>query len=433
MEYHEDPHGLEQKPDVEEKETYSFMQETIKDQTGGRKKTRNLMMKYIGLGLVFGLAACLGFYALKPWAEEQFPGNPEKVTIPAEEEDKEEEEIDDTPKDEQVQEQAAPVLTIDNYREINRALYDVAYEVNKSIVEITRTSYDQGLVNESFDTINHVSGVIVFDNSQELLIFGKSSVTMEADSLTATFADGKSYTAEVKCKDENLGFAVFSVTKSEIQESTWSQIKIAVLGSSNAVGKGDAAIAVGSPFGYSGGMGYGIISSAKNVVGKPDGEFGLLTTDIAGTDTGSGVLANLHGEIVGIIDQSVSGGDSMKLTTAYGISDLKEIIELLSNGETVPYIGIKGVTISDELAREQGIPQGVYVQEVRVDSPAMIAGIQSGDVIVSVDREEVGSLAGYHKLLMAQKTGDEVKITGKRQGSGGYVDIDFTVMIGSKE
>ncbi len=428
MEYHEDPHGLEQKPDVEEKETYSFMQETIKDQTGGRKKTRNLMMKYIGLGLMFGLAACLGFYALKPWAEEKFPSNPEKVTIPAEKEDEE-----DIPEQEPVQEQTTPVLTIENYREMNRALYDVAYGVSKSMVEITGTAYDQGLESSAFDKKNHVSGVIVFDNGQELLIFGKSAVTRDADSLTATFADGKSYNAEVKRKDENLGFAVYSVTKSEIQESTWSQIQIAVLGSSNAVGKGDAAIAVGSPFGYSGGIGYGVIASAKNVVGKPDGEFGLLTTDIAGTDTGSGVLANLHGEIVGIIDQSVCEGDSMKLTTAYGISDLKDMIERLSNGETVPYIGLKGVTISDELASEQGMPKGVYVQEVRVDSPAMIAGIQSGDIILSVDREDVGGLAGYHKLLMAKQTGDEVKIEGKRQGSGGYVDIDFTVVIGSKE
>ena len=430
MEYHEDPKGADQKPDVEEKETYSFMQETIKDQTGGRKKARNLLMKYIGLGFVFGLTACLGFYALKPWAEEKFPSNPEKVIIPDEEEEKEPE---NTPEDEPDQEQSTPVLTIENYREMNRALYDVAYEVSKSIVEITGTAYDQSLENGTFDTKNHVSGVIVFDNGQELLIFGKSSVIRDTDSLTVTFADGKSYNAEVKRKDENLGFAVFSVPRSDIQESTWSQLQIAVLGSSNAVGKGDAAIAVGSPFGYSGGMGYGIIASAKNVVGKPDGEFGLLTTDIAGTDTGSGVLANLHGEIVGIIDQSVSEGDSMKLTTAYGISDLKDIIVCLSNGETVPYIGVKGVTVSEELASEQGMPKGVYVQEVRVDSPAMLAGIQSGDVIVSVDREDVGSLAGYHKLLMAQKTGDEVKIKGKRQGSGGYVDIDFTVVIGSKE
>ena len=114
---------------AEEKE-YSFVQETIKDEHRSAKKTKNLILKYAGLGLVFGITASLGFCALKPWAESQFQKDPEEVTIPVEEETSasaEETEV--------VVEQA---LTIDNYRELNKALMQVAEEAEAAQEEKKR-------------------------------------------------------------------------------------------------------------------------------------------------------------------------------------------------------------------------------------------------------------------------------------------------------
>ena len=99
----------------------------------------------------------------------------------------------------------------------------------------------------------------------------------------------------------------------------------------------------------------------------------------------------------------------------------------------MPYIGIQGVTVTEELTDSQGIPAGVYVQEVSADSPAMAAGIQSGDVITEVDGTSVTTLSGYNNALMQQETGNEIRIRGQRQGTGGYVDITFRVTVGSKE
>ena len=59
--------------------------------------------------------------------------------------------------------------------------------------------------------------------------------------------------------------------------------------------------------------------------------------------------------------------------TGYGISGLKSEIELLSNGQAVPYIGIRGLDVTAEI-EAQGIPGGVYVRTVETDSPAMAAG-----------------------------------------------------------
>ena len=123
----------------------------------------------------------------------------------------------------------------------------------------------------------------------------------------------------------------------------------------------------------------------------------------------------------------------MNLTTAYAISDLKSEIQMLLDEQAVPYLGIKGVTVTESLAESQGIVQGVYVQEVQVDSPAMEAGIQSGDIITVLDGAEVKTLAGYHSELLKRKPGQKIKVKGQRQGAGEYVDIDFSVTVGSRE
>jgi len=410
-----------------EEREYSFLQETIKDEKRSVKKMKNLIFKYAGLGLVFGIAASLGFCALKPWAEKRFQNDPEEVTIPVEEDEEQSVSVEET---EVVVDQA---LTIDNYRELNYALVQVAEEAEKSVVVISAQTEEALGKSIRYNNKNEVSGILLADNGQEFLIFAKTTVLKDALSLRATFADGKSYSALVKVKEENLGFAIFAVQKQDIQDSTLNMVKVADLGSSNYMNRGELVIVLGSPFGYSDGVGFGIVSSKGNMFKTIDGEYSLLTTDIAGVPNGTGVLVNIRGEIVGMIDQSVAGEEGDNLITAYGITNLKMLMENLSNGKQVPYIGIKGITITETIANEQGIPQGVYVQEVAADSPAMEAGIQSGDIITKMGKEEIELLSVYTTKLMRYSVGDKVNIKGQRLGAGGYVDIDFTVTVGSKE
>ncbi len=427
MEYHEEPKDRKNTPDVESEEEYAFLQETFKDERVRGRISRGMIVKYACLGLVFGLAASLGFFALKPWAESMNLDNPDQVTIP-EEEDMSSEETEEV--SEEIQEQPQP-LTIDNYREMNKALYDVGSETAKCVVEMQGAGTEEDWQETEYDKGGSVSGIIVADNGPELLIFASSRAAGNRESIQAKFADGRTYRAGLKQKDENLGFAVYAVQKNGLADSTRSRIGVAELGSSAVVAQGDTVIALGSPFGYAGAMGFGVVASPKNTILNPDGEYRLICTDISGARNGTGALVNIKGEIVGMIDQSISDEDSMNLVTGYGISDLKGIIELLSNGLPVPYLGITGVTVTEDIAEQQGIPVGVYVQEVQADSPAMTAGIQSGDVIVGIGKEEIITLSAYHMLLMKQETGSSVKFQGMRKGTDGYVAIDYTVTVGS--
>ena len=421
--------GLQEEVPMEENPAeYSFMQEMIKDEAGGKRKIRNDIWRTAGLGLVFGIVASFSFCAVKPWMENRFQKDPQQVTIPEEEE---EEEGAETEKPEET-EVIEPVLDTDSYRKMQKAVSAVAVDAEKSVVEITGITDDQAWMTEAYDHSGSVSGLIVADNGRELLILGKISPVKGAGEIRVTFSDGATCTADILMEDSSLDLGVYSVVRSVIPESTWAQIKTAVLGSSTTAQKGDPVIVLGRQFGYAGSMGFGTMSSNKNTIETADGRYHLICTDIAGAIGGTGVIVNLNGEIIGMIDQSISEGEGMNLVTGYGISDLKKNIELLSNGQAVPYIGIRGLDVTSDM-EDQGIPKGVYVREVETDSPAMAAGIQSGDVITKIDGMKVASLSAYHATLMDEKSGIKIKVEGMRQGADGYVDIEFTVMIGSSK
>ena len=335
-----------------------------------------------------------------------FQDDPKEVTIPAEEEPEEKEEEEPPQPEEAVVQQP---LDADSYRQMQQSLTAIGVKANRSVVEIAGVSQEKDWTEESKEYKNSVSGLIVADNGRELLILGKSSVAKDAKELKVVFNNGQAYPAALKKSDGNLGFGIYAVNRSDIQDSTWAQIDMAVLGSSNAVSKGDIAIVLGKPFGYAGAMGFGSIASGKNVRDSADGQYRLINTDIAGSKNGSGFIVNLKGEIIALIDQSAAEEDSTELIIGYGAMDVTQEIE------------------------EQGIPKGLYVKNVDADSPAMAAGIQNGDVITSMDGVEIGSYGIYHGTLMGKKAGSEVVLKGQRQGADGYVDIDFKVVVGSKE
>ena len=108
-------------------------------------------------------------------------------------------------------------------------------------------------------------------------------------------------------------------------------------------------------------------------------------------------------------------------------------MELLLNSQSVPYAGIYGVTVSSDISESKQVPSGMYVTQIQANSPAMAAGIQSGDVIQFVDGEEIASMAQYEKVLQKCKAGDTIRIQGKRLGAGGYVEISFQLVLDSRE
>ena len=419
---------LEQKQNSEEEE-YSFLQEIIKDEAGDQAKWKHDVLRRIQLGLIFGLVACFTFFACKPWVEKRFEEDPTEVTIP---QDEQREEEQTQQEGEQVQEQKT-VLTTETYQEMLNNLKQVSGEVRKSVVEIQGAVTEEEFSKDQEDKEKSISGMIVADNGQELLILAGELPVKDAKIIRVTFSGDSQCDAILKSRDAGLGLCVYAVQRKNIADDVWAQIETATLGGSKVVSEGDTVIAVGKLYGCDTIAGYGVIESGENYLDKADGQYQTIYTDVAGDISGSGVLVNIRGEVIGIINTSVRTDDQTNKISGYGISDIKDVIELLSNGKNVPYLGVSGVEVSSEM-QGQGIPQGVYVKEVDAGSPAMAAGIQSGDIITNIADTDIINLLGYHNTLMKQNVGDKILVRGKRQGTGGeYVDIDFGVTVGYKQ
>lgn len=439
------------------KEEFAFITEKIK---GKPINKRRLAIKIIGtiiLAIIFGVVACFTFVGVEPLAKKVFHKEEEpKITIPKDEEDILEEKVTDetgnqgntntSPEgevieetldelpEEVVQEEQVPETTeIDDYKSLYGKLYDVVKESEKALVTITVVKSDIDWFNNTYENEDKTSGLIIANNGQELLILAERNVITDADQIEVTFNNKETQSATLKKYDGNTGLAILSIPVSEIEDTTLDKITIASLGNSYSEIRGNIVMAVGSPMGYANSLSYGMITSYGNTTSIADATYGLITTDIVGSSSGSGFLLNTKGEVVGVIAQKYSIEDNESMITAIAISELKTVIEKLSNNNDISYVGIKGTTITENISAEIGVPEGVYVSEVELDSPAMEAGIQNGDIIVNLNRNQIDTVKDYQNELTKLQPGQVVEIKVKRQGADDYTQISFTLALGVKK
>lgn len=421
----------EQKRQQEESEMnetpeYSFLQEVIKDEVGGTGKRKKRILRKIGVGIFIGLVACFTFSVFKPWVESRISGNPDEVTIPRDTKQTAENEADRSGKDGNGQKK-------DNYSKSVKSLSDVAKKGKRSVVSLLvltgATIGNKEFVSES----QSVSGVLIADNGQELLILGPTMEVGETQQIQATFCDGKKYRVTEKKSDANLELTIYAVKESQLEEKTAKSIRLAALGSSYEVKKGDTTVLLGMLFGQGDAVGYGVLRSSTEKAERADGTYHILGAELAGFTGGSGIMFNRQEEVIGIICD-VAGEDAKEeLMHAYAISDIKDVMQFLANGESVPYIGIHATDVSENIAEDRRIPRGIYVDKVEADSPAMRAGIQSGDVLTAIGGTDIENFEQYHELLMEEKEGTHLLIKGYRRGAKDqYVAVHFNVTVGNK-
>lgn len=421
----------EQKRQQEESEMnetpeYSFLQEVIKDEVGGTGKRKKRILRKIGVGIFIGLVACFTFSVFKPWVESRISGNPDEVTIPRDTKQTAENEADRSGKDGNGQKK-------DNYSKSVKSLSDVAKKGKRSVVSLLvltgATIGNKEFVSES----QSVSGVLIADNGQELLILGPTMEVGETQQIQATFCDGKKYQVTEKKSDANLELTIYAVKESQLEEKTAKSIRLAALGSSYEVKKGDTTVLLGMLFGQGDAVGYGVLRSSTEKAEWADGTYHILGAELAGFTGGSGIMFNRQGEVVGIICDAAGEDAKEELMHAYAISDVKDVMQFLANGESVPYIGIHATDVSENIAEDRGIPRGIYVDKVEADSPAMRAGIQSGDVLTAIGGTDIENFEQYHELLMEKKEGTHLLIKGYRRGAKDqYVAVHFNATVGNK-
>ena len=92
-------------------------------------------------------------------------------------------------------------------------------------------------------------------------------------------------------------------------------------------------------------------------------------------------------------------------------------------------MGITGTDVTTSVSEAEQIPIGVYVSEVAMDSPAIMAGIQPGDIITSMSGQTVTNLKDVMAILLKCSNGQEINVVCQRSGMDGYQELQTTVRL----
>lgn len=442
-------------PELQQNQQNDFMIEKIKERPVNKKKLLRRTIITAAMAVIFGLIACFTFLILEPvisnflYPEEE----PQLVVFPEDQEEMSPEEMlaDNMQQEnqnnqssqtaeqsenalletEQIQEILSGVtLDLEHYKQLYAALSQYAAELNQYMVTVTGVSSNVDWFNNVQESKNQASGVMIANNGQELLVLVDYTPLQNAESLSLVFDNETQAEATMKERDATTNLAVLAVDLANIDPLLLEDgLKIASLGSSNIKNMvGTPVIALGRPMGTSDSLGYGVITSISSLSGA-DTNYRLLQTDITGSQNAGGVLFNLQGQVIGIITNTQGASDMKNMVTAYGITELKKRIEKMSNGEKAAYLGISGVEVTKDANERLGVPYGAYITEVEMDSPAMHAGIQQGDVLVQINDKSILSFNEYIRVLMELQADDTIEITVMRQSQEEYKEMRFQVVL----
>lgn len=429
---------------MEEKQPDSFVNETIKKKPINKRKLFRKTVLTACSAVIFGGVACLTFLLLEPVISNLLsPEEITKVEFPEEEEETapeellteelliEESALEESAVEEQISEQvkqeiSSEQLVMQTYQSIYDQLYQIATEASKTVVVVTGVSQDTDWFQNQVENVNETSGVIVAQNGGMWYILADLNGLPDAQTYTVTFSNDAKVEAQLKSSDPNTGLAIFTVSEGKIAGEDKDGIAVAELGNSNSRAiVGRPVIAIGSPLGQSGSICYGIVTSSQKSITYADYTYDVLTTDITGSEkNASGIVINTSGQVLGIITKQSAASASGALIACFSISDVKDLIEQLSNGDTRLYLGVHGAEVSEEIHTEQGIPYGVYVTEVDAGSPAMDGGVLNGDVIVRLGNTEIVSMEDYENAVGSMQAEATVTVELKRFNGEKYVDIE---------
>lgn len=261
------------------------------------------------------------------------------------------------------------------------------------------------------------SGVII---SEDGYIVTNNHVIEGASEIYVVTNTGDEYKATLKGTDAKTDLAVLKI------EGTFPY---ATLGTSSELEVGELAVAIGNPLGqeFAGTVTDGIISALNRSITVDNKQLTLLQTNAAiNPGNSGGPLVNQYGEVIGINTAKISSSQLEGLGFAIPIDEAKPIIDdLLQSGYVRgrPVIGIGGRNVTEQLANAYNWKVGVYVVSMSPDSPAYLAGIQIGDIIVEADGKSVATVDDLNEIKNKHGVGDRLKLKVYRNDK--YVEVSL--------
>ncbi len=252
-------------------------------------------------------------------------------------------------------------------------------------------------------------------------------VAGKADSITVTLADGRKLPAKMVGGDEKTDLALIKVESDK-------PLPYVTFADASKVRVGQPVMAVGNPFGLGGTVTTGIVSArGRDIHSGPFDDY--IQTDAAiNRGNSGGPLFDMDGHVIGINTAIFSpSGGSVGLGFAIPSSLAEPVVaQLKTNGRVERgLLGVQIQPVTEELAQSMslGSEKGALVAQVQPDSPALAAGIKSGDVIKSVDGKNVETIRDLTRMISAIKPGTSVKLDLWRDGK----DMSVTAKVGDQK
>ena len=264
------------------------------------------------------------------------------------------------------------------------------------------------------------SGFIISDDGY---VVTNNHVVEDATKVTVVFEDGSEQVAEIVGTDERTDLAVLKIEGEDLPFVTFEND----LEPSRV---GDWVVAVGNPFGLGGTVTVGVISGAgRDIGGSNYGDF--LQIDAAvNTGNSGGPAFNVNGEVVGVNTAIYSPtGGNVGIAFAIPARTVKLIVDQLIEDGTVTrgYLGVSIQDVSRDIADSVGLPdaRGAIVREPTEDGPAGAAGVESGDIIVEVDGEQIDDALDLSRTIASKAPDSTVELTIWRDGAETTISVQL--------
>ena len=305
-----------------------------------------------------------------------------------------------------------------------KKVLDVIERVSKCVVNISTVRLVHNIFYQAVPISGMGSGTI-FD-ADKGLILTNNHVVGGAEKINVTLWNNQVIEGTIAGSCVGRDTAVVRVNGKNLQ--------FAELGDSDKLKVGQRVFAIGNPFGLAGGptVTSGVISALNRTVESDRGLIeNLVQTDAAiNPGNSGGPLVDLNGKIVAINTAIIPFAQGIGF--AIPINSAKSCTtDILTEGATRrPWLGVVGLTLTDEIARYYGFPvgHGVLVTRVADGSPAESAGMAEGDIVLEVDNVETRSIEDLVGEIRKRSVGDLVRVFALRNGKEHFFELKLSGM-----
>jgi serine protease Do len=298
---------------------------------------------------------------------------------------------------------------------------DIIEKASKSVVNISTIKLVHNMFYQAVPVAGMGSGTIIDPKG---LILTNNHVVGGAEKTSVTLWNNEVLEGTIVGSCAIHDIAVVKVNRQNLQA--------AELGDSDKLRVGQAVYAIGNPFGLAGGPSVtsGVISAINRTIESQRGLIeNLVQTDAAiNPGNSGGPLVDLEGKVVAISTAIIPFAQGIGF--AIPINSAKKCANSIVNEGITrrPWLGIIGLSITQEIARYYGLPvnHGVLVTKVAEGSPAKDAEMADGDIILEIDDLETKRIEDLVNEIHKRKIGDKIKIFALRNGREHFFELKLS-------